>query len=345
MNIYLDDSKCKEQLRPFSLTSSVADFRVGILTIREKWEALQGIAVYSDVATLPKDVIYVNSNYLPTKDNYLEIIKYAQDKVAIMETDDVKVLSWPWQIFEYNGWAIQKDFELLALADNRKNEEGINPFFGSHPIYIHESATVLQSSINSTDGPVYIGEGAIVMEGCMLRGPLAVCKNAVVKMGAKIYGATTLGESCVAGGEIKNSVLFGFSNKAHDGYLGDSVLGYWCNVGAGSSNSNIKNTVSTVSYNLTGKEVINAESIKGGLLMGDYSRCTINTAFTTAAVVEPSCHILGTEKSLNFYSAFTWGTERYKLEEAIKHINAWKALKGKEITDREIETLTTLYNQ
>ncbi len=343
MNIFLDDSKCSEQLRPFSLTCHVGDYRVGILTIKEKWQALDNYIVFTEANSLPEDAITVNANYIPTKQNHREIIKYARDKVAIMETDEVKVLSYPWQLFEYNAWAIEKDFELLNLTDKRADGNG-NSYFGSNPIYIHETATVLHSTLNSTEGPIYVGEGAIIMEGSMIRGAVSIGKNAVVKMGTKIYGATSIGNYCVTGGEIKNSILFGYSNKAHDGYLGDSVLGYYCNIGAGSSNSNVKNTLSAVAYNIDGKEVIGTGNIKGGLLMGDYSRCAINTSFTTAAVVEPCCHIFGAEEPEKYYPAFTWGNTRYKLDQAIEHITAWKKMKGKDITDKEIDIITKLFN-
>ena len=181
------------------------------------------------------------------------------------------------------------------------------------------------------------------MEGTQIRGPFAAGEGAVVKMGAKIYGATTLGPFSVAGGEIKNSMLFGFSNKAHDGYLGDSVIGEWCNLGAGTSNSNVKNTGGQVTYyqysNAPGKQA----GSKAGLLMGDYSRCAINTAFNTGTVVGVCCNIFG-ERPARFVPDFSWGTDRYIFEKVLQDIANWKKMKGRDVLPAEIEMLKQLYS-
>ena len=181
------------------------------------------------------------------------------------------------------------------------------------------------------------------MEGNMIRGPFAICEGAVLKMGSKVYGATTIGPFCMAGGEIKNSVLFGYSNKAHDGYLGDSVLGEWCNLGAGTCNSNVKNTAGEVKY-LTGADSAGiAAGNKAGLLMGDYSRAAINTSFNTGTIVGVCCNIFGEYMPRKYIANFSWGTDRYDFEKAIKDISNWKKMKGKSVSEEEKELLHQLY--
>jgi hypothetical protein len=181
----------------------------------------------------------------------------------------------------------------------------------------------------------------------MIRGPFAAGEKTVVKMGAKIYGATSAGPFCVLGGEIKNSVIFGYSNKAHDGYLGDSLIGEWCNIGAGSSNSNIKNSGGSVKiWNPLKKSFLNA-GVKCGLIMGDYSRAAINTAFNTGTVIGPCCHVFGNGSTPPYLPSFSWGLngELYAFDKAIQHINKWKKLKGLELDREEIKQLKTIFDQ
>ena len=181
------------------------------------------------------------------------------------------------------------------------------------------------------------------MEGNMIRGPFAICEGSILKMGSRIYGATTIGPYCVAGGEIKNSVLFGYSNKAHDGYLGDSVIGEWCNLGAGTSNSNVKNTGTEVKYILDKDLPPVPAGNKGGLLMGDYSRTAINTSFNTASIVGVCCNIFGQNFQEKFIQSFSWGNERYIFDKALKDIQNWKSMKQKSLSDEEKQLLHQLY--
>lgn len=176
------------------------------------------------------------------------------------------------------------------------------------------------------------------MEGTCIKGPVAICEGAVVKMGTKIYGATTVGPYCTAGGEIKNSVLFGYSNKAHDGYLGDSVLGEWCNLGAGTTNSNVKNNAGEVKYWVDADKKEMAAGSKGGLLMGDYSKAAINTSFNTGTVVGVCCNVVSQGLTPKLISNFSWGVDgitKYKLNKALVDIDNWKKMKGMAISDRE----------
>ena len=186
------------------------------------------------------------------------------------------------------------------------------------------------------------------MEGALIRGPFALCEGAVVKMGSKIYGATTMGPYCVVGGEIKNSILFGYSNKAHEGYLGDSIIGEWCNLGAGTSNSNLKNSAGDVKiWNQATGKWGNAGT-KCGLLMGDYSRSAINTSFNTGAVVGVSANVFGEGLTPAFIPGFSWGFKpavKYEFDKAIRDIENWKKLKGKLLTEEERTQLRNIFNQ
>ena len=194
----------------------------------------------------------------------------------------------------------------------------------SENIFVEAGATISYSILNASEGPIYIGKNAEIQEGSVIRGPFALCEGSRVKMGAKIYGATTIGPYCLADGEIKNSILMGYSNKAHDGYLGDSVIGVWCNLGAGTSNSNLKNTAGIVKVWSKEKNDYLDAGNKCGLLMGDYSRSAINTSFNTGTVAGISCNIFGNVFPFKFIEDFTWGQEKYIFEKAISDINNWK---------------------
>jgi UDP-N-acetylglucosamine diphosphorylase/glucosamine-1-phosphate N-acetyltransferase len=183
------------------------------------------------------------------------------------------------------------------------------------------------------------------MEGCLLRGPLAICEGATIKMGAKIYGATTIGPGCVAGGEIKNTVFFGHSNKSHDGYIGDAVVGEWCNMGAGTSCSNIKNTASDIMV-WTPKGLVNAGT-KCGVVMGDYSRTAINTSINTGTMVGVSSHVYGNGLTPKYIPSFSWGSEgveRYEFEKALANIANWKALKKQVLSENEKNVLKHIFD-
>ncbi|MBK7435074.1 MAG: hypothetical protein IPI66_15150 [Chitinophagaceae bacterium] len=197
-------------------------------------------------------------------------------------------------------------------------------------------------------GPVYIGPNANLMEGTLIRGPVSIGEGAVVKMGTKIYGATTIGPFSMVGGEIRNSVLFGYSNKAHDGYLGDSVIGEWCNLGAGTTVSNVKNNGSEVKYWVDADKKEVSAGNKGGLLMGDHSRAAINTSFNTGTVVGVSCNVFTQGLTPKLIPNFSWGVDgitRYKLSKAIADMGNWKKMKGMEVSERDKQILTDIYKK
>jgi UDP-N-acetylglucosamine diphosphorylase / glucose-1-phosphate thymidylyltransferase / UDP-N-acetylgalactosamine diphosphorylase / glucosamine-1-phosphate N-acetyltransferase / galactosamine-1-phosphate N-acetyltransferase len=340
--IVLTDKNFRENLFPFTHTRHAANIRIGILTIKEKWELLLGEKVSVDETKLG---IVIPANIIPTKENYKQIIEAATKNIFLMETDSIKIISFPWHIFQLNDYALRQDFILLSDTSVTQVLNDTNKIINNEAIFIGKDVKMNHCILNASTGPIYIDDGAEIMEGSMIRGPFYLGKNSVVKMGSKIYGATTIGPNCVVSGEIKNSVLFGNSNKAHDGYLGDSVIGDWCNIGAGTSNSNVKNTGGNVGYTLEKDTQAIFAGNKAGLLMGDYSRAAINTAFNTGSVVGVCCNIFGEIMPPKFSDNFTWGTEKYILDKAIQDIDNWMKFKNQQIDKRTVQLLTALYGK
>lgn len=342
MNYILFDSEVRNQLLPFTFTRPVADIRVGILTLREKWEKHLGFATttiteeylsYKYPMVEMEQNVLINASFIPTK-NLIEQIKNLTENQAIFigdepvafycledqevdfktfeiiqySSDDILRIENTWDIFKRNGEAIQKDFDLITKG--RKSQpipEAVHAI-NSEKIFIEEGAKLPLCSLNATDGPIYIGKDAEIMEGSMVRGPFALCNNATLKMGTKIYGGTTIGPHCKVGGEVNNSVFFGYSNKGHDGFLGNSVIGEWCNLGADTNNSNLKNNYAEVrlwSYETEGFAKTGLQFC--GLMMGDHSKCGINTMFNTGTVVGVSANIFGSGFPRNFIPSFSWG--------------------------------------
>ncbi|MEL7270507.1 MAG: GlmU family protein [Bacteroidota bacterium] len=342
MNYVLADGTFRDALLPLTYTRPISDIRIGILTIKEKWEKHLGAAVsnktegylsekYPLVAT--SDNIVIHSIFLPNLElvsaiNALsknEMLLYGETIVAYRTTraeqdpslDAFKKVSFegelmtvtnPWDIFSKNGEALQADFELLT--DGRKSQtlSETNQVVNPENIFLEEGASVEFSILNAATGPIYIGKNATILEGCIVRGALALCNNAILKMGAKIYGPTTAGPGCKLGGEVNNSVLFANSNKGHEGFLGNSVLGEWCNLGADTNTSNLKNNYAEVrlwSYQTEGFARTGLQFC--GLIMGDHSKCGINAMFNTGTVVGVSANIFGSGYPRNFIPSFTWG--------------------------------------
>ena len=341
MNYILFDGSARDRLLPFTFTRPVADIRIGILTIREKWE----LWLNTTTSTVTEDYlaakwpmvemeenVMINASFLPTPE-LVEQIKALQPNEAIFHEEDIVAffafedqevdfsaftsielegaafqLRNTWDIFSKNGEAISSDFEQLTQERKSAPLSTTNTVLGSESIFLEEGAVVECSVLNATNGPIYIGKGAEVMEGSLIRGPFAMGEKAVLKMGSKIYGPTTLGPFCVAGGEVKNSVLFAYSNKGHEGFLGNSVLGEWCNIGADSNTSNLKNNYAEVriwDYQSEGFARTGLQFC--GLMMGDHSKCGINTMFNTGTVVGVSANIFGAGYPRNFIPSFSWG--------------------------------------
>jgi UDP-N-acetylglucosamine diphosphorylase/glucosamine-1-phosphate N-acetyltransferase len=386
--VFTEEFCSPENLFPFTLTRQIQDIRVGIFTIREKWEHLLDMPSfdkqeddYKDLDraividhSIGDDIVYlIHGNILPTSKLIKQVKKlkpgefisvpgqenivYCISKSQVIDKERVRVekaieltsefreIKYPWDIFTLNGWAIQQDMEWLKKNKKFQTPASTNWLTSEGNIYIEKGATVEHCFLNATDGPIYIAKNAIVMEGSMLRGPIAVGEGAVVKMGSKIYGATTIGPSCTVGGEIKNSVMFGYSNKAHDGYLGDAVIGEWCNMGAGTSNSNVKNNASSIAvYTPNGPVQV---GLKCGVLMGDYSRTAINTSINTGTVIGVSCNVFGNGLTPKYIPSFSWGSEgikQYELPKALEHIENWKKLKHQTLTNAETVILKHIFD-
>lgn len=342
MNYILFDGDVRNSLLPFTYTRPVADIRIGILTIREKWEKYLGLTTTTITEEYLEDKypmvemeenIMINASFLPTKE-LIDNIKSLSKNQAIFKgeeviafftsetqeevtfdsyeqiefNEDIIQVKNTWDIFSLNDKAIQTDFDLLT--EDRTSQpipEGVQ-VINKENIFIEEGAIVLLSSLNASNGPIYIGKDAEIMEGCSVRGPFAMCEHSVLKMGTKIYGATTLGPYCKVGGEVNNSVLFGYSSKGHEGFLGNSVLGEWCNVGADTNTSNLKNNYAEVKlWNYETGRFAKTGLQFCGLMMGDHSKCGINTMFNTGTVVGVSANIFGSGFPRNFVPSFSWG--------------------------------------
>lgn len=342
MNYILFDGPVRNALLPFTFTRPVADILIGIMTIRQKWETRLG----STITTITEDYlsakfpmvemeenVMINAAYLPN-DALAELVSDLKANQAIFKGEDViaffttenqeevdfdtyeiiqyngecLTIEHTWDIFSKNDAAIRADFAYLT--EDRKSQpvpKSVNTIAPEN-IFIEEGAKLEFVTLNASNGPIYIGKNTEIMEGTVIRGPFALCENAQVKLNAKVYGATTVGPGSRIGGEVKNSVLFANSNKGHDGFLGDSVLGEWCNIGADSNNSNLKNNYEEVklwSYETEGFAKTGLQFC--GLMMGDHSKCGINTMFNTGTVVGVSANIFGSGFPRNFVPSFSWG--------------------------------------
>ena len=342
MNYILFDGPVRNQLLPFTYTRPVADIRVGILTIREKWEQY----LKTTTTTVTEDYlsdkypmvemeenVMLNASYLPNPE-LIELIIGLEKNQAIFKDEDVIAfftteaeedidfdkfeaiefdndilkIEHTWDIFSKNGEAIQQDFDLLTNDRTSQPIPSSNNVIAPENIFIEEGAKLEFTTLNASSGPIYIGKNAEIMEGSIIRGPLALCDNATIKLGAKIYGPTTIGPFSKVGGEVNNSVLFGYSNKGHDGFLGNSVLGEWCNLGADSNNSNLKNNYAEVRLWDYDTERFARTGLQFcGLMMGDHSKCGINTMFNTGTVVGVNANIFGSGFPRNFVPSYSWG--------------------------------------
>ena len=342
MNYILFDGTVRNALLPFTFTRPVADIRIGILTIREKWEKYLGYTTTTlteeylmekyPIVEMEENIM-INASFLPNPIlidmvqnlNPKEAILFGEEIIAFHTHDtqedidfdeyelieyegDVLRIENTWDIFAKNDAAIREDFELLT--EDRFSQpipKSVN-VIAPENIFIEEGAKLEFVTLNASTGPIYIGKNAEIMEGSVIRGPFALCEEAQVKLATKVYGATTVGPHCRIGGEVNNSVLFGYSNKGHDGFLGNSVLGEWCNIGADSNNSNLKNNYEEVrlwSYETEGFARTGLQFC--GLMMGDHSKCGINTMFNTGTVVGVSANIFGSGFPRNFVPSFSWG--------------------------------------
>jgi UDP-N-acetylglucosamine diphosphorylase/glucosamine-1-phosphate N-acetyltransferase len=392
MNIILFDSDARNHLLPLTATRPMGELRVGILTLREKWERrLRSTASYITQEYLQEkfpihiedENLIINGGVLPTPALCRRIealglneallsngeliaarINEAQFESLIGE-EEVEELqgqeleaSIPliqitslWQLVKLNGQALEEDFSLLTSGRSSKAISETNRVIGPlENLFLEDGVKMEYCTLNVSTGPIYIGSNTEVMEGSMLRGPISIGSDSIVKMGAKIYGPSSFGPGCRIGGEITRSIFFANSNKAHDGYLGDSVLGEWCNLGADSNNSNLKNNYSEVKlwdyeterFEKTGQQFV-------GMIMGDHSKCAINTMFNTGTVVGVFANVFGAGFARNFIPDFSWGGadgyRTYKFAEACETASIVMARRGLVFSELEKAILYHIYDR
>ncbi|NLA25160.1 MAG: glucose-1-phosphate thymidylyltransferase [Bacteroidales bacterium] len=355
-NIVLSDTGLHKNLLPLSYTRPVAEMRTGIFTNAERWEKLSSIkpnyqtekylSIKHPNANSEKALV-INGSVIADKElanaalnlKKGSLVKNNKPIAAIKNSPDFNfdILPEPiieyksevifientYDIFSYAGHCLSIDFELITQNRTSQKISSTNTVFGKHPLFIEEGVKIEAAIINTNNGPVYLGKNSEVMEGSMIRGPFALGENSQVKMGAKIYGPTIIGPHSRVGGELNNIVVFGFSNKAHDGFLGNSVIGEWCNLGADTNNSNLKNNYVKVKlWNYEHERFTNTDLQFCGLIMGDHSKTGINTMFNTGTVVGVSANIFGDGFPRNFIPSYSWGGangfQTFKLENAFE---------------------------
>ncbi|MBI3520511.1 MAG: GlmU family protein [Bacteroidetes bacterium] len=386
MNYILFDDTTWHNLLPLTFTKPVSEIRIGILTITEKWEKYlhskisfqtQGYLSTKYQSVITNDVVFINGKICPNATlrdrimalksdtgirsgntliafrssiseplNINEALEKAQD-IAL----DFMAVNHVWDIFSKNGEAIKHDFELLTRERTSQVLSNTNTLIGNvNAVFIEEGAVVEAAILNTTSGPVYIGKDAEVMEGSVIRGPFALCEHSALKLSTKIYGPTTIGPHSKVGGEVNNSVIFGYSNKAHDGFLGNSVIGEWCNLGADTNNSNLKNNYAPVKlYSYAQQKMVDTGLQFCGLIMGDHSKCGINTMFNTGTVVGVGANIFGGGFPPTHIPGFSWGgadgMEEYQLDKMIETANRVYARRGLTVSPEEKNILEILFKE
>lgn len=383
MNIILFDDHLRSQFLPLTFTRPIAELRLGILTLKEKWEHISKAAVsYKTESYLTKkypeqvegDNLYINARYLASEEFFEQVKNLTNDEVLMhgeivlayrlsknesldlqtlidselnIELDCIEHVA---DLFSKNHKAIEDDFKLLTSGRTSQPVPETVTCFNPDLIFIEEGAKLYNGTLNATDGPIYIGKEAEVMENSAIRGPFALCEYSTVKMGAKIYTGTTIGPHSKVGGEVSNSMILGYSNKGHDGFLGNSVIGEWCNIGADTNTSNLKNNYANVKlwdydsgrFKDTGLQFC-------GLIMGDHSKCSINMMFNTGTIVGVSANIFGSGFPRNFVPSFSWGGSQgvitYKLNKVFEVAELVIKRRGLSLTQEDKSILEEIFEK
>ncbi len=387
MNYIFFDDSVRENLLPLTFMRPVADIRFGILTIREKWERYlktkistltkdylsikypiikesNNILLNGSICPnneLVKQIENLQPNHAIIKDHTIIAMHITENKidekreintkgVEIIKTDIplLRIVN-TWDIFSKNEEAIKQDYELITRQRKSQKLDKTNRVINSENIFIEKGAKVECAILNASEGPIYIGKDAEIMEGSIVRGPFALCEHSVLKMAAKIYGPTTIGPYSKVGGEVNNCVFIGYSNKAHDGFLGNSVISEWCNLGADTNNSNLKNTYDDVKlWSYPENKFVDTGLQFCGLIMGDHSKCGINTMFNTGTVVGINTNIFGSGFNRNFIPSFSWGGRSgfstYNIKKALKVAQKVYKRRALEFDDVEKNILISVYN-
>lgn len=390
-NIILFDDNERDHFLPLVYNRPIGELKIGILTMREKWEKyLDGKVSYITQdyltglypITIGEDNIVINARALPTENlvekikelkyneamlkndhllavrldekNFRDLIddKDIEDLAGIQYADDEsRILRRLSDLFKHNGQEIERDMKLLTYHRPSASLDETNIVIGNNKVFVEKGATVLASTLNTTEGPIYIGVDAEVQEGCHIRGPVAICDHAIVKMGARIFPDTTLGINTRIGGEVNNSIVMDYSNKGHDGFLGNSVIGSWCNLGADTNTSNLKNNYSEVkqwSYPTDDYEPTGTQFC--GLVMGDYSKSSINTMFNTGTVVGMSANVFDCGFPPKFIPSFSWGGDKagwetYDFEKAMIAAQRMMQRRDKKLDEEMLRVLAYIYER
>jgi len=385
MNYILFDDSRWNNLLPLTFTRPASELRIGILTIREKWERMletkcswltRDYLSEKYPVNQEQDNILLNGTLLPGWPLLEEIQKLkngqaleAKGSILAARSDRIFDCSDPesfknfkkrefggeflqlnhlWDIFIYNGEALRSDYEFVTNGRKSISLDKTNTLLNPDNIFAEEGVKAESVTLNATTGPIWLGRDSEIMEGSTIRGPFALCEKSTVKMGAKIYGPTTIGPSSKVGGEINNSIIIGYSNKAHDGFLGNSVIGEWCNIGADSNNSNLKNTFGPIRlWSYPDEKFIHTGLTFCGLFMGDHSKSGINTMFNTGTVVGVSANIFGSGFPRNFIPSFSWGGPQgyfvYRLDQALDVAGEVMKHKNKELDQKDKKILETIF--
>ena len=376
MNTILFDHN-REAFLPLTFTRPISDLRIGIVTIKEKWECyFDTVSVKTEdylsekfPIQLSDENLWINAQVLPNQE-LVDEINTLQNGDVLMQADvpvaflaeqfnaeilnkkevsaDFTFIENLWEIFSLNGAEIKNDFERITKGRTSQKLDELSIKVGDYPLFIEDGARVECAFLNCKEGPIYIGKNAEIMECCIVRGPFAMGEGTVLKMGAKIYSNTTLGPFCKVGGEVNNVVFQGFSSKAHDGFLGNSVIGEWCNLGADSNNSNLKNNYAEVKlWDYASGRFQNTGLQFCGLIMGDHSKCGINTMFNTGTVVGVSANIFGAGFPRNFIPSFSWGGSAgfstYKTEKAFEVAEIVMQRRNKSFDEQEENILSHIF--
>lgn len=382
MNFILFDGPRRNHLLPFTFTRPVSEIRIGIMTLKERWEAYLKVSVTSLTeeylsikypVKLEGSNIFIDASVLPSisliktihslKEN--EVVKsgdliVAYSSASVRNSDelssftviefknDLVQINNTWDIFDKNADILQSDFNFITKGRKSQPISDTNKLIHPERIFLEEGAKVEFSILNATDGPIYLGKNAEIWEGSLVRGALALCDNAIIKMGGKLYGATTIGPYSKVCGEVSNSVIFGYSSKGHEGYLGNAVLGEWCNIGADSNNSNLKNNYAKVRLWDYATERFEQTGLQFcGLMMGDHSKTAINTMFNTGTVIGVNSNIYVPGFPRNFVPSFSWGGASgftaYQPAKAFDAAKVMMARRGVEFNEVEADILTHVF--
>ena len=377
MTILLFDNNLRQQLYPFTHTRAVGNIRSGIYTPQERWQLITGSQVQLHTSkqlqplygipqlgasTLWIDAALILNTALIDQIKALQTGQCIHDTTGLIagvgesnqiedyaiktKLEDQNRIQYASDLVEHNNAQIRFDFALATAGKTSAPIPNTCTVSNQEQIFIEENTNLSHCHLNASTGPIYIANGAEIQEGSCIRGPFVLLKDACVKMNTVVYGATTIGPKCIIGGEVKNSILFGYSNKAHHGYLGDSVIGEWCNLGAGTSNSNVKNTAGKISV---WDEAANAKRYVGnkmGVCMGDYVKTAINTSITTGATIGVGANVFCAGLTPNVVPHFSWGIDKstYQIDKLIEDTAGWKAFKNEPFSDMEKQMIRAIFD-